>query len=411
MSYELFIARRYLRSKKRTGFVSAITWISILSVALGVLALILVLGIVSGFEDEVRGRIAGTNAHLILLSYGDAGLKDTDRIEQEIGTIPGVLGMSPFTFGKALVSAGQQSDGVIVKGVDLAAERRVTTVADHLEPPLDRIPPPDAQGRPGIILGRHIADRLRVGVGDEILMASPFGGRATALGVVPILRRFRVASVFNSGLYEFDSSFAYVSLAEGQRFFGMDSTVTGIQIKIRDMFAAPEYKTKVLERLGGYPYRINTWIELNENLFVWMKWEKIGMTILLMLIVMVGALNIISALIMVVMEKRREIGVLKSMGATRGSVMRIFMLEGLFIGLVGTVSGSLLGYPLAFILDRYKLISIPGDVYFIETLPMKINVSDGLIITGSALLLTLLATLYPSWKAASLDPVQAIRNE
>lgn len=411
MSYELFIARRYLRSKKRTGFVSVITWISIAGVALGVLALILVLGIVSGFEDEVRGRIAGTNAHLILLSYGDAGLKDTARIEKELGTIPGVLGMSPFTFGKALVSAGQQSDGVIVKGVDLAAERRVTTVADHLDPPLDRIPPPDDKGRPGIILGRHIADRLRVGVGDEILMASPFGGRATALGVVPILRRFRVASVFSSGLYEFDSSFAYVSLAEGQRFFGMDSTITGIQIKIHDMFAAAEYETKVLEKLGGYPYRVNTWIELNENLFVWMKWEKIGMTILLLLIVMVGALNIISALIMVVMEKRREIGVLKSMGATRGSVMRIFMLEGLFIGLVGTIAGSLLGYPLAFVLDRYKLISIPGDVYFIETLPMKINWTDGLVITGSALLLTLLATLYPSWKAASLDPVQAIRNE
>lgn len=411
MSYELFIARRYLRSKKRTGFVSVITWISIAGVALGVLALILVLGIVSGFEDEVRARIAGTNAHLILLSYGDAGLKDTDRIEKELATIPGVVGQSPFTFGKALVSAGQQSDGVIVKGVDLAAERRVTTVADHLEPPLDRIPPPDSAGRPGIILGRHIADRLRVGVGDEILMASPFGGRATALGVVPILRRFRVASVFSSGLYEFDSSFAYVSLEEGKRFFGMDSTVTGIQIRIHDMFAAPEYEQKVLDKLGGYPYRVNTWIELNENLFVWMKWEKIGMTILLMLIVMVGALNIISALIMVVMEKRREIGVLKSMGATRGSVMRIFMLEGLFIGLVGTISGSLLGYPLAFVLDRYKLISIPGDVYFIETLPMKINWTDGLVITGSALLLTLLATLYPSWKAASLDPVQAIRNE
>lgn len=413
MNYEIFIARRYLSSKKRTGFVSVITWISIAGVALGVVALIVVLSMVNGFEEEVRSRLAGTNAHLILLSYGDEGLKDAGRLESVIRGIDGVVGVAPFSYGKALISAGSQSDGVIVKGVDLAAERQVTTVADHLEPPLATIPDgsTDPDGRPGIVLGIHVAERLRVGVGDEILVASPFEGRATALGVIPRVKRFRVASVFRSGLYEFDSSLAYVDLESGRRFFGMDSTVTGLQIKIADMFAAQKYETTVLAAVGGFPYRVNTWIELNENLFAWMKFEKVGMTILLLLIVMVGAFNIISALIMVVMEKRREIGVLKSMGATNGAVMRIFMFEGLFIGVVGTVAGSILGYSLAFVLDRYRLITIPGDVYFLDTLPMKIHALDGVVITISALGLCFLATLYPSWKAARLDPVEAIRND
>lgn len=418
MRYELFIAQRYLRSKKRTGFVSLITWISVGGVALGVIALIVVLSMVNGFEEEVRSRIVGTNAHLILLTYGDGGIADYETVRQQVIREPGITGSAPFVYGKALLSAGAQSDGVIIKGVHLPAERSVTTVADHIEPPVSDFPrrpePSDPAARgwlPGIVLGRHVAQSLHAILGDEILLASPFGGRATPLGVVPRLRRFRVIGIFTSGLYEYDASLAYISLEEAQAFFGTGEAVTGIELRIRDMFAAAEYETKVLARLGGYPYRINTWIELNENLFAWMRWEKLGMAILLLTIVFVAVFNIVSALIMVVMEKRREIGILKSMGATSGEVMRIFIAEGLVIGAVGTVIGSVIGYALAFFLDRYKLISLPGDIYFLDSLPMKIHWPDGVAITGATMVLCFLATLYPSWKAARLDPVEAIRNE
>lgn len=418
MRYEFLISQRYLRSRKRTGFVSLITWISVGGVALGVIALIVVLSMVNGFAEEVRARIVGTNAHLILLTYGDGGVTDTLTVERELKAIPGVVGSAPFVYGKGLLSTRSQSDGIIVKGVSLRAERRVTTVADRIEPPLDDFPVRPA-GRdsaasawmPGIVVGRHVAEGLRVGVGDEVLLASPFQGRATPLGVIPRVRKFRVAGIFTSGLYEYDSSLAYISLDEAQRFFGLGPAVTGIEIKIADMFAAAKYEETVLARLGGYPYRINTWIELNENLFAWMRWEKIGMGILLLTIVIVSAFNIVTALIMLVMEKRREIGILKSMGATRGEVMRIFMAMGLVIGLIGTVLGSAIGYALAFVLDRYKLITLPGDIYFLDTLPMKIHWLDGVIVTGLTLFLCFLATLYPSWKAARLDPVEAIRND
>lgn len=417
MRYEFIIAQRYLRSKKRTGFVSLITWISVGGVALGVVALIVVLSMVNGFAEEVRARIVGTNAHLILLTYGDGGVTDTLTIDRELRTIPGVTGSAPFVYGKGLLSTRNQSDGVIIKGVSLRAERQVTTVADRIEPPLADFPsrPADrdsaAAWMPGIVLGRHVAEGLRVGVGDEVLLASPFQGRATPLGVIPRVRKFRVAGIFTSGLYEYDSSLVYVSLDEAQRFFGLGAAVTGIEIRIADMFAAAKYEEMVLARLGGYPYRVNTWIELNENLFAWMRWEKIGMGILLLTIVIVSAFNIVSALIMLVMEKRREIGILKSMGATQGEVMRIFMVMGLVIGLIGTLVGSGIGYALAFVLDRYKLITLPGDIYFLDTLPMKIHWLDGVVVTGLTLFLCFLATLYPSWTAARLDPVEAIRND
>jgi lipoprotein-releasing system permease protein len=417
MRYEFLIAGRYLRSKKRTGFVSLITWISVGGVALGVIALIVVLSMVNGFEEEVRARIVGTNAHLILLTYGDGGIRDHAEVRAKVTEVPGIVGSAPFVYGKALLSAGPQSDGVIVKGVSLAEERRVTTVADNIEPPFDdferRPTDPDSlrDWMPGIVLGRHIAETLRVGVGDEILMASPLEGRATPFGVIPRVRKFRLVGVFRSGLYEYDSSLAYVSLEEGQRFFALGPAVTGIELKIADMFAAAEYEDRVLGHLGGYPYRVNTWIELNQNLFAWMKWEKVGMAILLFTIILVAAFNIVSALIMLVLEKRREIGILKSMGATRAEIMRIFMAEGLVIGGVGTITGSVLGYAVAFVLDRYRLISLPGDIYFLETLPMKLHWPDGVVIMLTTLAICFLATLYPSWTAARLDPVEAIRNE
>ncbi len=418
MRYEYFIAERHLRSKKRTGFISLIAYISVGGVALGVIALIVVLSMVNGFEEEVRARIVGTNAHLILLSYADTGIVDYDAVQERVRQVKGVEGVTPFVYGKALLSHESYSDGVIVKGVTLSGERQVTTVADHIDPPVVDFEPrpdprsPEAEGwLPGIVLGQHVAENLRVIVGDVVLLASPFEGRATPLGVVPRVRKYRLAGIFKSGLYEYDSSLAYISLEEGQTFFGLKNSVTGLEIRIQDMFQAMAWEEKVLDHLGGYPFRINTWIELNENLFAWMRWEKIGMGILLLTIVLVAVFNIVSALIMMVMEKRREIGILKSMGSTSGEIMRIFMAEGLAIGGVGTLLGSVIGYSLALFLDRYQIINLPGDIYFLDTLPMKLQWPDAVIITLATLFLCFLATLYPSWKASRLDPVEAIRNE
>ncbi len=407
MRFELFIADRYLRSRKRTGFISLITWISVAGVALGVAVLIIVLSVMNGFEQEVRSRIVGVNAALIVLRYDRDTMPEPEAVAEAIRRVPGVTGVAPFVFGKALIQAGTRTDGVIVKGVDLERERAVTTVAEDVIPPLTTLerPPGDP---PAMILGRHLADRLRVSVGDEVILISPFG-RPSPLGYINPRRKFSVAGIFSSGLHEYDATFCFVSRSEAQRFYRLGEDATGIEVGIEDMFQASAMEETVLEALGGYPYRINTWIDLNENLFAWMKIEKFGMGLLLFLIVLIAAFNIVGALIMVVMEKRREIGILKSMGAADGMILRIFMTTGGEIGVLGVGLGVLLGLAGTWVLDRYPM-NLPGDVYFLNTLPIRLQGLDVVAVCLIVFLLCGLATLYPSWKAARLDPVEAIRD-
>ena len=408
MRFEFFVADRTLRSKKRTGFVTFITWISVGGVALGTGVLIIILSVMNGFEAEVRGRIIGTNASLIVLRHDTDYVPKPDSVAKLITEVPGVEGVAPFVYGKGLLRAGDRADGVIVKGVDLARERQVTTIAENVEPPLATL-----DGSPGelpsIVLGRDIADRLRASVGDEVVLASPFAARPTPFGPMPKFRKFRMAGVFSSGLYEYDSSLAFISFEQAKAFFDLGSAATGIEVRIEDVFAAESMKENVLAKLGGFPYRINTWIELNQNLFLWMKLEKTGMGVILLLIVLVAAFNIVGVLVMMVMENRREIGVLKSMGASDGSIMSIFMAAGLEIGALGIASGTVLGLAGSWILDRYPL-SLPGDVYFLNSLPVLLEWPDVLAVTAMVFFLCGMATLYPSWKAARLDPVEAIRE-
>ncbi len=408
MRYELFVADRYLRSKKRTGFISLITWISVVGVALGVAVLIIVLSVMNGFEQEVRARIVGTNAALIVLRYDSDLVTAPDSVAAVIADVPGVEGVAPFVYGKGLLRAGARSDGIIVKGVNLAAERTVTTVAENVSPPLATLDTPAGEP-PAIVLGRGLADRLHASVGDEVIMASPFNETASPLGVLGKYRKLRVAGIFSSGLYEYDSSLSFISLAEAQRFYGLGGAASGIEVRIADMFAAERMKNEVLRALGGYPYRINTWIDLNQNLFVWMKLEKAGMGLILLLIVLIAAFNIVGALIMVVMEKKREIGVLKSLGATDGEILRIFMATGLEIGVFGIVFGVGAGLAGTWLLDRYPL-NLPGDVYFLNSLPVRLEGLDVVVVSVVVFLLCLVATLYPSWKAARLDPVETFRE-
>jgi len=409
MKFEFFVAGRYLRAKGRLSFISIISGIFVGGVLIGVAALTIVLSVMNGFEDEVQKRIVGTNAHIILLSHDEKGFKADDELLRRVETVPGVEGAAPFVYSKGMISAGEFSDGIAIKGIDLSRERQVTDVYRNISPSIESIDPED--GLKGIVLGQYLANTLGVSAGDEVILTSPLQGSATIFGMIPRVKKFKVVGIFTSGMYDYDSSLGYISIPAAQDFLGLAGYVTGVEIKVRDMYKAPQIAQSVVSTLGGFPYTASNWIELNRNLFSWMKTEKIVMFIILMLIVAVAAFNIISTLIMVVMEKRRDIGILKSMGATSRSVMRIFIAEGVAVGLIGTVLGCLTGFVGCYLLQKYKFITLPGDVYFIDKLPVKMEAGDFLMVALVAVGVCFAATLYPSWKASRLVPVEAIRYE
>lgn len=410
--FELFVARRYLHPKRGRGFLSLITWISIGGVFLGVLALVVVLAVMNGFENEVKARIIGTNAHAFVLSFSSDGIDDPQHVLSVCRSNPEVVAAAPFVYGKALVSHGQNSDGVAIKGVDLDAEAQVTDILSYVKARRENLSlGVNENGLPGIILGSHVADNLNAPVGATVQLLSPRAGAQSPFGYVPRVRNFEVVGTFHSGMYEYDASLAYIGLEQGQAFLGSGETITGVELKVADMDRAPQVSAQLLEALGGFPYRVRDWIEMNANLFAWMQTEKLVMFVILALIVLVAAFNIMGALIMLVMEKKRDVGILRSMGATAQEIGRIFVIEGLVIGGVGTLLGTAAGLALCAILDRYELVKLPGDVYFIETLPIDVQALDVIAVQAAVLLISFLATVYPSWRASRLDPVEAIRHE
>ena len=411
MNFPLWIAARYVRRRRQSGFITLLTGISVGGVALGVTALLTVLAVMNGFESEIQGRITGTDAHVVLLGEGTGGVQNADELAARVRRLPGVLGVATFTYTKAMVFHAGITEGLVVKGVDLRAERGVTTVADHITPPLDSIPVRTRSGRPGIVLGSELAARLGARTGDEVVLGSLAGGQASALGFAPRLRTFEVVGLFSSGLYTYDSSLGFTSIPAAQDFFNMGGAVTGIEVRLADMFAAPRLADSMLAALATPGLRANNWIDLNRNLFTWMKLEKAVMFVILTLIVLVAAFNIVSTLFMVVLEKRRDIGVLKSLGATSGTVLKVFLFEGLLIGGLGTGLGAALGATLIEVLRRYPLVRLPGDVYFIERLPVRPETGDFIVVILAALGLCLAAALYPAWQASRLDPVDAIRRQ
>ncbi len=397
MKLPLWIAARYLRSRPRTGFITLLTGISIAGVAVGVTALLTVLAVMNGFESEVQSRIAGTDAHVILLGENTSGVPNGPTLAAKLAQQPGVAGVAAFTYAKAMAFREGATEGMVVKGVDLATERTVTTIGRHIVPELDSIPSTTLGGEPGIVLGSELAARLGAGIGDVVLLATLQGDANSAFGYAPKLRPFRVVGEFTSGLYNYDSSLGFTSIASSQKFFDLGDNVTGVEIKLTDMFTAPEAAVRLLRVADQAGLRANNWIELNRNLFTWMKLEKAVMFVILGLIVLVAAFNIVSTLFMVVLEKRRDIGVLKSLGATPEVVLQIFLVEGLLIGGLGTLAGT--------------LVHLPGDVYFIETLPVRPEAGDFAAVILAAIALCLAAAWYPAWQASRLDPVAAIRRQ
>ena len=418
MKYEWFIGLRYLKAKRKQTFISIITVISIAGVMVGVMALIIVLSVMSGFEKTLKEKILGTQAHLVVMKTGQEGMDHYDEVIQKTGEVKGVLAAAPFIFSQVMLSSGSSVSGVVLKGIDPDREGKVTELANNLKAGrLQDLKEAQAGDAPPIILGVELAKHLSVSPGDRIQVISPLG-TMTPMGMMPKMKRHKVVGVFHSGMYEYDNSMAYISIESAQKFFGMESQVTGIQVKTDDLYRVKEIGRELRKKLG-FPYWTKDWMEMNRNLFSALRLEKIAMFIILVLIVLVAAFNIISTLIMVVMEKHKDIAILKSMGASSKGILRIFMIEGLVIGVVGTTLGTLLGLLAAFNLEKitgfvenlfgFKILA--SDVYYIDKLPSQVNGPDVVIITATAILISLLATLYPSWRASRLDPAEALRYE
>ena len=407
MRLELFIAFRYLLARRKQAFISLISLISTLGVAVGVMALIVALALMTGLQGELRDRILGSTAHLYIWKTG--GIDDYHAEVAKIRSVPGVIGAAPTILGKALISTEGGDAFITFKGIDPALEPDVTDIQRTMaQGSVAAVLPASEEDLPGVLVGRELANVLRVRVGDSVTLTTP-QGTLSPMGMIPRVRRARVAGIYSLGLYEFDSAWGYVSLEFAQRLMGKDR-VELIQAKVDDIYAAPQVAEQIPQQLGT-GYVAQDWTDMNAQLFSALWLEKMAMSIAIGLIVSVAALNIVASLILLVMEKSRDIAILKTMGTSSPRIMRIFMLQGLIIGTVGTAVGGILGLVLCWVLDRYRLIQIPMDVYNVSYIPFVVEPFDFTVVIISAVVISFLATIYPSRQASRLDPVQALRFE
>ncbi|MDD3249063.1 MAG: lipoprotein-releasing ABC transporter permease subunit [Smithella sp.] len=428
MPYEFFISRRYMRAKRKQVFVSIITFISIFGIFLGVAALIIVLAVMNGFEEDLRSKILGIRSHIEVTADMTGQMKNYRNIRHEIDGVPGVVASTPFIYTEAMIRSQRGLTGVVIRGMDTESAPRVINLGKILQGSvrhLDRIPETIRQKLPaadrelaGILIGREMARNMGLFLHDPITIISPAGGIATPMGMVPRMKKFIVVGVYESGFYEYDSKLAFLSLAGCQDFLDMGDAVSGIDIVVRDIYQADDVARRIQNRLG-FPFYAQNWMQMNKNLFSALKLEKRVMFIILSLIVLVAAFNIISALIMVVMEKNKDIAILKSMGATSTNIMKIFIYQGLIVGAAGTLFGCIAGLTVALNLQKISLFVerifnfeiLPGDVYYLSELPSKVNYGDVAVIVAGTLVICFLSTIYPSWRASRLDPAEALRYE
>ncbi len=413
MSYELFIGLRYLKAKRKQTFISLITLISITGVAIGVMALILVLGVMTGFSDDLREKILGTNSHLVIQKFG-AALNDYRMVMEKIRDCPGVVASTPFILSQAMLSSGNNVSGVVLRGIDVATAPAViklkeTLVEGSLDHLADDQQSADGAPLPGIIIGKELAKLLGIGLGETLTVISP-SGLITPTGMAPRWKKFLVVGIFESGMYEYDTTLAYISLANAQNFLKMADEATGVEVKVTDIYQVRTIADTIREKIG-LSYLVRDWMDMHRNLYSALKLEKIAMFIILVLIILVAAFNIIGTLIMVVHDKNRDIAILKAMGATASAIMRIFIIQGLVIGVVGTCLGLCGGYLLAFIQNQYHVVGLSPDIYYIPQLTVKTSLFDTVWVCCSAILITFIATIYPSRQAARLDPAEALRYE
>ena len=422
MSYELFISLRHLKAKRSQKFISLNNWISVGGVALGVMALIVVIAVMSGFGKDLRDKILGTNSHIVVTNITRTGMEDYEAIIEKVIKAEGVNAVAPFILNQVMLTYGGNAAGVVVRGVDPVREAGVSDLEKNLvQGSLEMLGRPEKSSgksrRDGIILGKELARRLGVQHDDTVAMVAP-ASRVTPMGLIPKIKLFKVVGFFESGMFEYDSNLAFISIYSAQKFFAMKGKVSGIEIRVEDIEQADQVAAEIQHSLG-FPYYTRDWMQMNKNLFSALRLEKIVMFIILILIILVAAFNIVSTLFMVVMEKNKEIAIMKSMGASQSSIMKIFSYQGLIIGITGTVIGCVGGFTVVpnlneivgLIENLFGITAFPRDVYYLDRLPSEIQYFDSFLIVVFSIVICFLASLYPAWRASRLDPVEGLRYE
>jgi lipoprotein-releasing system permease protein len=406
MAFEFQVGLRYLRAKRKNPFISVVTLISVLGVMVGVMALVVVISVMNGFRSDLMEKILGISPHLVVMSRVGP-VTDHSELRNNCLQVEGVSAAAPFVQSQVMVTRGGKVAGAVFKGIVPELTSRVVPLSAMISEGSMEVLDGRPQPFPSVVIGIELARLLGVGVGSELTAVSP-EGRLTPMGRVPNSRRFVVSGVFDSGMYEHDASVMFVSLGEAQNFLTMGNRISGLDVKVETPGIAGAVARRVVEELGE-KFVTRDWMTSNKNLFSALRLEKVTMFVILTMIILVGALNIISTLVMVVMEKTGDLTILRVMGATRRSVMGVFVIQGVLIGLVGTCLGIVVGLGLCHILATWEFISLPAEVYYLRSLPVRVEAADVWGVAAAAFSLSFLATLYPSWRASRLNPAEAIR--
>ena len=410
MTWELRVALRYLTARRKQAFISLISAVAVLGVAVGVMSVLIALGLMTGLQSEIRSRILGATAHISVFRTGAAAFEDVEAVVDEVRKVPGVAGAAPAVYGKVLLTSPTGAAAATLKGIVPAEERTVTDVVAKVREGSATALGTDVAGAPApILLGAALADSLNVATGDVVTLTSP-RGRLSPVGLLPRVTRARVVGTVKTGLYEFDAAWGYLSLGAARRLIDDEGRTTHVEVRLHDMFAVKKGAKAILARLGE-GYVTTDWVEMNQALYSALWIEKVAVGTAIGLIVAVAALNIVATLVLMVMEKHKDIAILVSMGASRGSIMRVFMLQGTVIGLVGTATGGLLGAGACWALDRFRVVRVPESVYQIAWVPFRLLPAEASVVLAAALLVCFAATLYPARGAARLDPAEALRYE